>query len=135
MTSPGSEIGPPKVMVVDDDRTMVTLLRTLLELDGYQVVQPKNAASVLESIAAERPDLVLMDVFLKGHDGIDLVRGLRKLPELAQTPVVMTSGMDVSEQSLAAGANSFMLKPYDPEVLLQTIRSQLGQTGGTQRET
>ena len=126
---------PPKVMVVDDDRTMVTLLRTLLELDGYQVVQPKNAASVLESIAAERPDLVLMDVFLKGQDGIDLVRGLRKLPELAQTPVVMTSGMDVSEQSLAAGANSFMLKPYDPEVLLQTIRSQLGQTGGTERET
>jgi CheY-like chemotaxis protein len=126
---------PPKVMVVDDDRTMVTLLRTLLELDGYQVVQPKNAASVLESIAAERPDLVLMDVFLKGHDGIDLVRGLRKLPELAQTPVVMTSGMDVSEQSLAAGANSFMLKPYDPEVLLQTIRSQLGQIGGTERET
>ncbi|HEX9675274.1 MAG TPA: response regulator [Anaerolineales bacterium] len=128
-------MGPPKVMVVDDDRTMVTLLRTLLELDGYQVVQPTNAASVLESIAAERPDLVLMDVFLRGHDGIDLVRGLRKLPELAQTPVVMTSGMDVSEQSLAAGANSFMLKPYDPEVLLQTIRSQLGQTGGTQRET
>jgi CheY-like chemotaxis protein len=76
-----------------------------------------------------------MDVFLKGHDGIDLVRGLRKLPELAQTPVVMTSGMDVSEQSLAAGANSFMLKPYDPEVLLQTIRSQLGQIGGTERET
>jgi CheY-like chemotaxis protein len=128
-------MGRPKVMVVDDDRTMVTLLRTLLELDGYQVVQPKNAASVLESIAAERPDLVLMDVFLKGHDGIDLVRGLRKLPELAQTPVVMTSGMDVSEQSLAAGANSFMLKPYDPEVLLQTIRSQLGQIGGTERET
>ena len=126
---------PPKVMVVDDDRTMVTLLRTLLELDGYQVVQPKNAASVLESIAAERPDLVLMDVFLKAHDGIDLVRGLRKLPELAQTPVVMTSGMDVSEQSLAAGANSFMLKPYDPDVLLQTIRSQLGQIGGTERET
>jgi CheY-like chemotaxis protein len=126
---------PPKVMVVDDDRTMVTLLRTLLELDGYQVVQPKNAASVLESIAAERPDLVLMDVFLKGHDGIDLVRGLRKLPGLAQTPVVMTSGMDVSEQSLAAGANSFMLKPYDPDVLLQTIRSQLGQIGGTERET
>ena len=126
---------PPKVMVVDDDRTMVTLLRTLLELDGYQVVQPKNAASVLESIAAERPDLVLMDVFLKGHDGIDLVRGLRKLPELAQTPVVMTSGMDVSEQSLSAGANSFMLKPYDPDVLLQTIRSQLGQIGGTERET
>jgi len=128
-------MGPPKVMVVDDDRTMVTLLRTLLELDGYQVVQPKNAASVLESIAAERPDLVLMDVFLKGHDGIDLVRGLRKLPELAQTPVVMTSGMDVSEQSLAAGANSFMLKPYDPAMLLQTIRSQLGQIGGTERET
>ena len=128
-------MGPPKVMVVDDDRTMVTLLRTLLELDGYQVVQPTNAASVLESIVAERPDLVLMDVFLRGHDGIDLVRGLRKLPELAQTPVVMTSGMDVSEQSLAAGANSFMLKPYDPEVLLQTIRSQLGQTGGTKRET
>lgn len=107
---------------------MVTLLHTLLELDGFQVVQPRDAGSVLKSIRAERPDLVLMDVFLKGSDGIELVRALRRSPELAGIPVVMCSGMDMSEQSRAAGANAFVLKPYDPEMLLQTLRSQLDQT-------
>jgi CheY-like chemotaxis protein len=121
-------------MVVDDDRTMVTLLSTLLELDGYQVAQPRDHTNLLESIAAERPDLVLMDVFLKGHDGIDLVRKLRRDPELAGIPVVMCSGMDVSDQSLAAGANAFVLKPYDPDVLLQSIRRHLTQSEGAERE-
>lgn len=121
-------------MVVDDDRTMVSLLRTLLELDGYQVAQPRDHTNLLESIAAERPDLVLMDVFLKGHDGIDLVKALRRNPELAAIPVVMCSGMDMSDQSLAAGANSFVLKPYDPAVLLEHIRNHLNETGGSQRQ-
>jgi CheY-like chemotaxis protein len=126
-------MGTHKVMVVDDDRTMVGLLRTLLELDGYQVAQPADHTNLLESIAAEHPDLVLMDVFLKGHDGRDLVKALRRDPELARIGVIMCSGMDLSEQCLAAGANAFVLKPYDPAVLLESIRRHLTKTGGSER--
>lgn len=122
-------------MIVDDDRTMVTLLTTLLELDGYRVVGWDDSAGFLQHVESARPDLVLMDVYLKSHDGIELVRDLRRHPAHSTLPVVMTSGMDVSEQSLAAGADTFVLKPYDPEVLLQTIRTQLERTGGAERKT
>ncbi len=135
MSTTRSPAGHPIVMIVDDDRTMVTLLTTLLELDGFRVVQAGDAGSILQRIEAEHPDLVLMDVFLKNQDGVELVRAMRKQPTLALLPVVMTSGMDVSEKCMAAGANSFVLKPYDPEVLLQTIRDQLAQAGGAEKAT
>lgn len=121
-------------MIVDDDLTMVTLLTTLLELDGYQVVRWDDTAQFLEHVDATRPDLVLMDVYLRGHDGIELVRTLRRHPTHSTLPVVMTSGMDVSDQSLAAGADAFVLKPYDPEVLLQTIRTQLQHSRGAENQ-
>lgn len=135
MSTTRSPADHPTVMIVDDDRTMVTLLTTLLELDGFRAVQAGDAGSILQRIEAEHPDLVLMDVFLKNQDGVELVRAMREQPTLAMLPVVMTSGMDVSEKCMAAGANSFVLKPYDPEVLLQTIRDQLAQAGGAEKAT
>lgn len=119
----------PKVMIVDDDRTMVSLLATLLELDGYSVVKASNESDFRNQLAAETPDLVIMDVFLKNSDGTEIVRELRANPEsaLGRTPVIMTSGMEISSRCIEAGANSFLLKPYDPEDLLQVVRNQLGR--------
>lgn len=116
-----------KVMIVDDDRTMVSLLQTLLELDGYQVVQAGSAQSFLDRIESEEPDVVLMDVFLDDREGYDLVRALRQnqLASLANVPVIMTSGMELSTQCMQAGADAFLLKPYDPEQLLRVIHDHL----------
>lgn len=118
-----------KVMIVDDDQTMVSLLATLLELDGYSVVKASSEKIFREKLRLEAPDLVIMDVFLKDADGTEIVRELRNSPHspLGKTPVIMTSGMEISAKCLDAGANSFLLKPYDPEHLLQAVQNQLNQ--------
>jgi CheY-like chemotaxis protein len=77
------------------------------------------------------PDVVLMDVFLTGHDGLDLLRRLRALPELSGLPVLMCSGMNLAEECAAAGANGFLLKPYTPEQLTQALAEALAAPGST----
>ncbi|MBM2842692.1 MAG: phoP, partial [Anaerolineales bacterium] len=86
-----------KVLVVDNDATTVSLLRILLELDGHTVLDCGLAFDVLEMVSREKPDLILMDVFLSGGDGVALLRQIRAEPATARLPVVMTSGMELSE--------------------------------------
>jgi CheY-like chemotaxis protein len=117
------------LMIVDDDHTMVSLLKILLEMEGHRVVNAAQQEAIFSSLRADKPDLVLMDVFLPGVDGMAVLTQIRATPELANTRVVMTSGMDVSDQSKAAGANGFLLKPYTPEQLIAIIQENLGQDG------
>jgi CheY-like chemotaxis protein len=116
-----------KVMLIDDDQTMVSLLRTLLEMDGYTIVVPKAWDEIVETIREEQPDLILMDYFLPHMEGLDVMKELRASDDLSNVRVVMTSGMDVTEQCREVGADAFLLKPYTPEVLLSTIEENLGQ--------
>jgi DNA-binding response OmpR family regulator len=114
-----------RLMIVDDDHTMVSLLQTLLELDGFEVLPTTKSDGLVDKVMRERPDLVLMDVYLSDQDGIELLRALRATPEVAKTPIIMSSGMDVSDQCLEAGADGFMLKPYSPPDLIDMIREKL----------
>jgi CheY-like chemotaxis protein len=116
---------PNKVLIIDDDRTMVSLLRTLLEMDGFEVAEIGNWGTILETIRAEMPDLVIMDYFLPQVEGLDLVVGMREDPQLTAIRIIMTSGMDMSEQCLAAGVDDFLLKPYTPEQLSASIHANL----------
>ncbi|MEE9216875.1 MAG: response regulator [Anaerolineales bacterium] len=115
----------PKVLIVEDDRTMVSLLATLLELDGFEVIPTTQAGDLEQNLRNDQPDLLIMDVFLTNGDGIELLRKVRSSSEFSKLPVIMTSGMDVEDQCLEAGANGFMLKPYSPPDLLSMIRENL----------
>ena len=89
-----------KLMIVDDDHTMVSLLTTLLELDGFEVLSKTQPGDLLQGLRDDQPDLVIMDVFLTHGDGIDLLRQVRASSEFERLPVIMTSGMDVSDQCI-----------------------------------
>ncbi|HEY44368.1 MAG TPA: response regulator [Anaerolineae bacterium] len=119
----------PKVFIIDDDQTMVYLLRTLLEMDGFEVAEVRDWDAILETVEVENPDLVLMDYFLPDLDGLELLTQLRADPNLAQVRIVMSSGMDVSDQCIAAGADAFLLKPYTPEQLVEVIKENVGEDG------
>ena len=112
-------------MIVDDNPTMVSLLATLLELDGFEVFPTTQPGDLVQNLRRDQPDLVIMDVFLTNGDGIELLRKVRSTPEFERLPVIMISGMDVEEQCLEAGANGFMLKPYSPPELIDMIRENL----------
>jgi DNA-binding response OmpR family regulator len=116
----------PKLMLVEDDRTMLSLLTTLLEMQGYQIVTALGKEAVLQAARRERPDLVLMDVFLAEGDGVELLSALRGEDDLAQVKVIMTSGMDLEDRVREAGADGFLLKPYTPEQLIRMIETNLG---------
>ena len=113
-----------KVLLADDDYTMVTLLKTLLGMEGYQVATLLDKpGDILENIRLEKPDIMLIDIFLGSCNGLDIVRQIRELPELNGIRIIMASGIDKTEECLAAGANEFLLKPYMPNELFEKLRS------------
>jgi CheY-like chemotaxis protein len=104
----------PKVMIVDDDRNTVKLLQTLLELDGFEVVVSPRGADVVPVAEQTSPDIFLMDYHLADMDGVDAVRQLRAHERFANAPIIMTSGLDVSDEAMEAGATTFLIKPFEP---------------------
>ncbi len=106
-----------KVMIVDDDRTTVKLLQTLLELDGFDVTTVGVGGEVVEAANKTQPDIFLMDYHLTDMDGVEILRELRAGGPFQNTPIVMTSGLDVEDEVMEAGANAFLVKPFEPDEL------------------
>ncbi len=101
-------------MIVDDDRTTVSLLQTLLEMDGFEVSIVPRGLMVLDRALQDRPDVFLLDYHLSDMNGTDVTRKLRATPEFAHTPIVIASGLNVEDEARAAGANMFLVKPFEP---------------------
>jgi CheY-like chemotaxis protein len=117
-----------KVMLIEDDATMVTLLRTLLHYEGYEVAaleDDSNLQSILACIQQEKPAVILMDVYLRQVNGIDLLEAIRKDVSIYSTGVIMSSGSDMRQRCLEQGADAFILKPYMPDELIQKIKQVL----------
>jgi len=113
-----------KVLLADDDFTMVELLKTLLGMEGYQVATLLDKkGSILENIRKEKPDVLLLDFFLGSSNGLKVLRQIREAPGMINLKIIMVSGIDKTEECLAAGANAFLLKPYMPDDLFDLLRS------------
>jgi DNA-binding response OmpR family regulator len=116
-----------KILIVDDDRSMVKLLQTLLSFDGFATAHEARGAEVLNAVRREKPDVVLMDKNLAGADGLELLAQLRADAELKATRVIIASGEDVAHQCEKLGANDFILKPYTPDQLSAMVKKVLTQ--------
>jgi DNA-binding response OmpR family regulator len=108
-----------KIMLVDDDRTTTSLLQTLLELDGFDVVVVSRGADVMPALEKSAPDVVLMDYHLTDAHGVDILRQMRASARWHSLPVIMVSGMNMRDEVMAAGANEFLIKPFEPNELPQ----------------
>jgi CheY-like chemotaxis protein len=124
----GGFLRVPKVLIIDDDRTMAYLIKTLLEMDGFEVVEVKEWKGIVENIRKELPEVVLMDYFLPDLDGLAILSQIRGASDLESVRVIMSSGMDVSDRCLQAGADAFLLKPYTPEQLVGTINEMMKES-------
>ena len=119
-----------KIMVIEDDVTMRGLLKTLLELENFEVIiygeAPFNDPNPVISLKNAKPEGIILDVHLRTPggeiDGVDLMKQIRSDPELKGLRTVMASGMDLKEQCLEAGADSFLLKPYMPDALIEVFQ-------------
>ena len=113
----------PRVLLVEDDETMISLLETLLTMEGYQVEPIFPGIDIFQSIKSSKPDAVLLDVYLGKQNGIELLVDIRKDKELDEIRIIMTSGIDHSDECIRRGADEFLLKPFTPEELLNSLRS------------
>ena len=115
----------PKIMLAEDDQTMITLLETLLGMEGYQVVSLGVRDDVFESVRREQPDVLLLDVHLPHVNGLDVLDQVRGNDETKDLKVVMTSGLNLELECKNHGANDFLLKPYMPDDLLNILKRNL----------
>ncbi len=112
-----------KIYLAEDDETMVTLLVTLLTIEGFEVETIDLAkGNLLDSLREEPPNILLLDVNLPGENGLDIVRKMREEDLFKKTRVVMASGMSLEEECLASGADDFLMKPYMPNDLIEILR-------------
>ena len=110
------------ILIVEDDQPMARLLQTLLSLEGYQTATAPRPEMVLDAVRQAKPALVVMDLHLGQFETTEILQTLKTDPVLKVIPVIIVSGLDAEDRCLRAGADSFMLKPYSPSVLLQNIK-------------
>jgi two-component system cell cycle response regulator DivK len=111
-----SQQNQQKILLVEDTEDNRFMMRRLLEMDGYIVVEARNGQEAVTVAQAERPQLILMDLSLPVIDGLAATRLLREIPEFAETPIVAVSAHDTADfkgEALRAGCNSYLTKPID----------------------
>jgi len=114
-----------KILVVDDSASIRNMVSFTLKQQSYETVEACDGADGLNKAKGERFDLVITDVNMPVMDGIELCGKLRQLPAFKFTPVLMLtteSSTDMKSRGKAAGATGWLVKPFNPEKLLSTIK-------------
>jgi len=126
---------PVEILIVDDSPTQAKLLELTLAEQGYQVSVAHNGREALELVTAGKPDLVISDILMPEMDGFELCKRIRKTEEVKSIPIILLTNLnDPADvlRSLEAGANYFISKPYNSELLLSRVRRTLLGEGGSQ---
>lgn len=121
----------PKLLIVDDDRALLGILQDVLEQDGYQVVSASDGLTALQQVAAEQPDLLLLDLLLPDVDGTLLMDKIRRT---STVPIIVVSGRQQQVDrvvSLKMGADDFVGKPFDLDDLEARIEAVLRRSKRT----
>jgi two-component system phosphate regulon response regulator PhoB len=118
----------PYILIVEDEASLITLLRYNLEKEGFDVGEAVDGEEALFMIRERRPDLVVLDWMLPSLSGIEVCRRIRRSPELKNLPVIMlTARGEESDRirGLDNGADDYIIKPFSPSELLARIRAVL----------
>lgn len=118
------------ILLVEDTEDNRFMMRRLLEMSGYQVVEATNGEEAVRLAQSERPDVILMDLSLPVIDGLAATRAIRKLDGFGKVPIVAVSAHDTSDfqsDALEAGCNSYITKPIDFSQLEILIARLLGK--------
>ena len=122
-------MSPKKILVVDDEPGIVELLEMRLKATGYEVSSAYDGVEALEKAKREKPDLVILDLMLPKMDGYKVCALLKKDARYARIPIVMFTARAQEEDrkmGLEAGADGYITKPFEPQVLLDKIQQLIG---------
>lgn len=117
-----------KILLVEDDHTLGSILKDQLEVNGYEVSHLVIPSKTIEYLNEDEFDLVILDKLLSGIDGTHICSKIRKTDNISNIPILMMSGFDgAGEICLSAGANSFIAKPFEVNSFLKSIEETLGK--------
>jgi two-component system cell cycle response regulator DivK len=120
-----------RVLVIEDQEDNRTILRDLFASVGYEVLEAVDGLEGIRVAAAERPDLILMDIQMPGLDGYDTTRRIKAQAGLAAIPVIAVTSYALSgdeEKARAAGCDDYVTKPFSPRALLAKVAAWLEPT-------
>lgn len=117
-----------RVLYIEDNEQNLYLVTFLLEKHGYTVIPATDGQEGIDKAAAEKPDLILLDIQLPRMDGHAVARHLRTNPELSAIPIVAVTSYAMAgdrEKALAAGCNGYIEKPINPDTFIQQVEQHL----------
>ncbi|EIC29519.1 MULTISPECIES: response regulator [Methylomicrobium] len=117
------------ILAVDDSASMRKMVAFTLKGAGYEVEEAVDGVDALTKAQIKKFDCIVTDVNMPNKDGIALIRDLRSLPDYKYIPMLMLtteSGIEKKQEGKAAGATGWIVKPFDPEQLLRTLKKVLG---------
>ena len=118
------------ILAVDDSGSLRQMLAFALRSAGYVVTEAVDGNDGYQRARREQSNLVLTDQNMPGMDGLSLIKSLRALPAYRTVPILMLtteSGEEIKQRGRAAGANGWLVKPFDPQRLLAVVRKVIGQ--------
>jgi twitching motility two-component system response regulator PilG len=121
-------MGKKRVLIVEDEESLLDLQTILLTIRGYDVVGVRDGMEALAEIGRRLPDLVLLDIMLPGMDGFEVCRRIRANPHSRGLPVVMLTakkGGSDREEAMAAGASAYITKPFKSSQVIDVVREML----------
>ncbi|MEQ8191280.1 MAG: response regulator [Candidatus Eremiobacterota bacterium] len=120
------------ILVVEDNSIVRLMVHTILNVEGYRIIEATDGRSGINKALQERPDLILMDILLPALNGVDAISILKRDPKTRNIPVIAISCLDTKKDvmsAIEAGCNDYVKKPFTPELLVQKIQKFLPGTG------
>ena len=117
-----------KILIIDDDIQATNLLEIILSERGYEAVSVNDSSIAIEEALSAKPDLILLDLMMPEPDGFKVCRMLREETRFIFTPILIVTALDDTDSKIVAygaGADSYIIKPYETEALISTIKSLL----------
>lgn len=117
-----------RILVVDDDRDIVRLVRSYLEKAGYEILTAYDGGTALQMMKAEKPQLMILDLMLPDRDGWDVAKEVRANPLIGSTPIIMlTARVEDNDKiiGLEIGADDYITKPFNPREVVARVRALL----------
>ena len=123
---------PTRILVADDDPSILRLLQLNFELEGFEVHTASDGDEALAKARSSAPDVIVLDVMMPGTDGLEVCRRLKEDETMRVVPIILLTARGQEQErrdGLAVGASEYVMKPFDPDRLIGVVKGTLAGAG------
>ena len=123
---------PTRILVADDDPSILRLLQLNFELEGFEVHTASDGEEALVKARSASPDVIVLDVMMPGLDGLEVCRRLKEDGAMRTVPIILLTALGQERErreGMAVGASEYVMKPFDPDSLIRVVKGTLAGAG------